>query len=139
MIFKSILKGLIGIFALLAVYFGFLSFLSGWDYTKSQFGNFWYYILPLSLGFGIQITLYSYLKSKIKEKSAGKVLAVSGTVSTAAMISCCAHYLVNILPFIAAAGVVSFIANYQIQFFWVGIFFNLAGIIFIINKIRKIL
>lgn len=139
MIFKSILKGLIGIFALLAVYFGFLSILSGWDYTKSQFGNFWYYILPLSLGFGIQITLYSYLKSKIKEKTTGKVLAVSGTVSTAAMISCCAHYLVNILPFIAAAGVVSFIANYQIQFFWVGIFFNLAGIIFIINKIRKIL
>jgi len=52
-----------------------------------------------------------------------------------AMLSCCAHYLVNILPIIGAAGIISLIGQYQIQLFWVGLIFNIAGIIYIARKI----
>ena len=67
----------------------------------------------------------------------GKVVGVSATTSTAAMISCCAHYLVNIVPILGITGLATFVAQYQINIFWVGLVFNLFGILFISNKIRK--
>jgi len=121
---------------LLAVYFSVVSLISGWSFAVSQFSQFWYFIVSLAVGFGIQIGLYAYLKSAIHRKNAGGgALAVSGATSTVAMLSCCAHYLVNILPIIGAAGIISLIGQYQIQLFWVGLIFNIAGIIYIARKI----
>jgi Cu+-exporting ATPase len=62
-------------------------------------------------------------------------MAASGTTSTAAMISCCAHYLTNIAPVLGATGLVTFAAQYQIEFFWLGIAFNAAGIAYIGSKL----
>ncbi len=39
---------------LLAAYFGAVSLVSGWRFALSQFSGFWYYIVPLAAGFGIQ-------------------------------------------------------------------------------------
>jgi Cu+-exporting ATPase len=38
--------------ALLGIYFGVLTALSGWDFTMSQFAEFWPYIVALAFGFG---------------------------------------------------------------------------------------
>ena len=62
-------------------------------------------------------------------------MAASGTTSTAAMISCCAHYLVNVAPVLGAAGLVTIATQYQVEFFWVGLAFNAAGIAYIGNKL----
>ena len=67
----------------------------------------------------------------------GKVVAVSGTTSTAAMISCCAHYLTNILPVVGAAGAVALVAQYQIELFWFGLAANLAGIMYMTTRVAK--
>jgi len=124
--------------ALLAVYFGALTAVSGWSFTVSQFSEFWYYILPLGAGFGLQVALYSRLRQLLHGAGGGRgVMAASGTTSTAAMISCCAHYLVNIAPMLGATGLVTFAAQYQVEFFWVGIAFNAAGIAFIGNRLWK--
>ncbi len=138
-ILKSIVFGILANGILLGAYFAILSFVSGWGFAQNQFFQFWYFIVALSLGFGIQIGLYSYLKSVITRAGAGLagVVAVSGTTSTLAMVSCCAHYLVNILPIIAVSGVVSLVGQYQIELFWVGLAFNIAGIIYIGRKIIK--
>ena len=58
----------------------------------------------------------------------GKVVAVSGSTSTVAIMSCCEHYLTNILPAVCAAGAVAFVAQYQIELFWSGLAANLAEI-----------
>src|SRR3989344_3214135 len=138
MIFKAAVYGFLGAAALLAVYFSGVSLISGWAFAQSQFGQFWHFIVSLAVCFGIQIGLYTYLRNVIRQKNnAGGVLAVSGTTSTAAMLSCCAHYLVNILPIIGITGVVSIIGQYQIQLFWVGLVSNLCGILYILNKIGK--
>lgn len=63
------------------------------------------------------------------------LVAASGTTSTAAMISCCAHYLVNVAPVVGATGLVAFAAQYQVEFFWVGLLFSGAGIAYIGNKL----
>lgn len=135
---KSILYGTAASAILLGIYFTVLTLVSGWDFAQDQFAQFWYFILGLSLGFGVQIGLYTYLRALVKGMHGqGKVLGLTGTTSTAAMISCCTHYLANLLPILGAAGIVTFVAQYQIELFWVGILFNLGGIIYIIKKIGK--
>src|SRR3990167_11154692 len=122
---KSIINGLIGLTVLLAIYFTVISLISGWSFALSQFSDFWYFIISLALGFGVQIGLYAYLRNVIKIKSdSGKVVAVSGATSTVAMVSCCAHYLVNLLPVLGVTGVIAFVAQYQVSLFWVGLTFN---------------
>ena len=122
---------------LLAVYFGALTLISGWSFTLSQFVEFWFYIVPLAAGFGVQIALFVYLRQLVgtPHGSGTAVAAASGTTSTVAMISCCAHYLVNVAPVIGATGIVTFAAQYQVEFFWVGLAFNAAGIAYIGSKV----
>ncbi len=120
--------------ALLGIYFGALTLTSGWDYTISQFAAFWYFVLPLAIGFGLQVGLYVYLRQLTSSDQCGSVVATSGTTSTVAMISCCAHYLANILPVLGAAGIVTVIAEYQVELFWLGLAFNAGGLAFIIYR-----
>jgi len=128
--------GMLAFGLLLAVYFGALTLVSGWTFTVSQFFEFWYYIVPLGAGFGLQVALYTRLRQLLHgSKDARNVMAASGTTSTAAMISCCAHYLTNIAPVLGATGLVTFAAQYQVEFFWVGIAFNAAGIAYIGSKL----
>lgn len=135
-IMRSITYGILASSILLGVYFTVLSLVSGWGFAQVQFASFWYFIVSLAVGFGIQIGLYAYLRGLIKGKHGeGKVLGVTGATSTAAMISCCTHYLANLLPILGVASVVTFVAQYQIQLFWVGLLFNIGGIVYITNKI----
>lgn len=136
---KSILYGTLASLILLGVYFAVLTLVSGWKFTLSQFTDYWYFIVSLAIGFGIQIALYQYIKNLVHSgQGMGKVIGVSGTTSTVAMISCCAHYLVNLVPILGVTGLVTFVAQYQVKLFWVGIFFNIAGIVYMLSKIIKL-
>lgn len=142
---KSVFKGGLALLTLLSVYFLILTLVSGWNFAWDQFTQFWYYIISLALGFGVQLGLYSYLKGIVKQQSTGQVLAATGATSTAAMISCCAHYLTNILPILGVigtttlSGIITFIGQYQVQFFWIGLFFNLLGIFYTGNELKFLL
>lgn len=124
--------------ALLVVYFGALTLISGWRFTLDQFNEFWFYIVPLAAGFGVQVALYLRLRDVVmRTKDATGVVAASGTTSAAAMVSCCAHYLMNVAPVLGATGLVAFVAQFQVELFWVGLLFNLAGIAYVANKLVK--
>jgi Cu+-exporting ATPase len=130
--------GLLASGLLLAAYFGALTLVSGWKFTVDQFTEFWYYILPLGGGFGVQVALYARLRQLLQRpKDVRNVMAASGTTSTAAMISCCAHYLANVAPVLGATGLVTFAAQYQVELFWAGLAFNAAGIAYIGNRLWK--
>lgn len=116
---------------LLALYFGVLALVSGWSFTLQQFAEYWPYIVTLGGGFGIQVGLFTYLRRMARNGASGKVVATTGTTSGAAMVSCCTHYLVNLLPALGATGLLTFVSQYQTQLFWFGILANLAGIIYI--------
>jgi len=136
---KACAKGILAFSILLSVYFLILTLVSGWKFAWEQFSQFWYYILSLALGFGVQFGLYNYLRDIAKEQAlTSKVVAASATTSTASMISCCAHYLTTILPILGITGIITVISQYQVQFFWVGLFFNLLGIIYIGNKVLRV-
>ena len=123
---------------LCAVYIGLLTALSGWAFTLEQLVSYWYFILPLAAGFGVQVGLYTRLRQLAGRSGSGRaVVAASGTTSTAAMVSCCAHYLVNLLPVLGASGLVALAAQYQVEFFWVGIAANGAGMAFIATRLVR--
>ncbi len=130
--------GVLAFALLLGFYFSSLTLISGWSFTWQQFTEFWYFLVPLGAGFGLQVALYVRLRRLVlNSKDSGTVMAASGTTSTAAMVSCCAHYLVNLAPVLGATGLVTFATQYQLEFFWVGLAFNVAGIAFIANKLRN--
>ena len=124
--------GAVAFTALMAIYFGVLTLVSGWAFTLGQFTQYWYYIVLLGVGFALQVGLFVRLRELVAGASGTKtVMAASGTTSAAAMVSCCTHYLVNLAPILGAAGLVAFVSQYQVQFFWVGLAFNAAGLAYI--------
>ena len=128
-----------GFAALLAIFFGVTSAISGWQFAVTQFRSFWYFIVPLAAGFGVQLGLYQHLRGLVRRGTGmGRVVVATGSSSTAAMISCCAHYLANILPVLGTTGVLSLIGQYQVEFFWFGLAANALGIGYIVRKIRKV-
>lgn len=138
MIIQSIRLGVIAFLLMLAVYFGVVGLVSGLNFALEQFLEFRYFLIALALGFGVQAGLYTYLRSLVgRHGTSGKVVAVSGTTSTAAMVSCCTHYLLNILPVMGITGFLTLVAQYQIELFWVGLAFNAAGILFIASRVAK--
>jgi len=133
---KPISYGIAAAGLLLAVYFVILTIVSGWGFTIDQFAQFWYFIVTLAVGFGVQIAMYLRLRHvTMHGDGSGKVVAVSGGTSTAAMISCCTHYLANVLPVLGATGVVALVAQYQAELFWVGLAFNAAGVVYVGRKL----
>ena len=134
---KSIIFGFGASLILLFLYFSVLSLISGWDFAVSQFSENWYWVIGLAAGFGIQIGIFTYLRVLHQAKVSGKIVAASGTTSTIAMISCCAHYLVNILPVIGISGLAVFLGQYQTELFIVGAISNLAGIFYLLSKAKK--
>ena len=128
--------GALALALLLAIYVAALTLVSGWTFTAEQIAEFWMYIVPLAAGFGLQVALYVRLREVVtRAKEAGAVVAASGTTSTAAMVSCCAHYLANAAPVLGASGLVAFAAQYQLELFWVGLAFNAAGIAYVGTKL----
>lgn len=118
------------------MYFGVLALVSGWSFTVSQFTEFWPYIVALAVGFGAQVGLYLYLRQLSAERHlAHCAVAASGTTSTAAMLACCTHYLTNVLPVLGATGLVTIVAQYQVEFFWLGLAFNAAGLSYVLWQV----
>ncbi len=135
---RPLLAGFEAFALLLVVYFGMVSLISGADFAFDQFSLYWYFILLLALGFGIQVGLYVHLKALVsRHRASGKMVAVTGTTSTAAMISCCAHYLANVVPILGIAGFLTVVAQYQVELFWVGLAFNAAGIAYVVRNVVK--
>ncbi len=135
---KSLSWGTLAFALMLALFFGVVSLVSGRDFALEQFADFRYFIVALALGFGVQVGLYTALRQFVgQQRLPGKMVAASGTTSTAAMISCCAHYLVNVLPVLGVTGFVTVASQYQVELFWLGLAFNLGGILYIAPKVIK--
>ncbi len=133
---RPFIAGIIATDALLVLFIVLVTSISGWAKTKDQFAHYWVYLVLLAIGFGVQVGMFVYLR-EIAKRASKKIMAVTGGTSTASMISCCVHYLANILPLISASGVAVFVEQYQAQFFWVGLLFNAFGIIVIARRIVK--
>lgn len=95
-------------------------------------------MVPLSLGFGIQVGLYRNLKQLSKSGGYHAAMAGSTATSTIGMIACCAHHLTDVLPILGLSAISIFLVNFQIPLLIVGLFSNIIGIIYLLRTQRKI-
>ncbi|MDZ7587098.1 MAG: hypothetical protein U0946_05030 [Patescibacteria group bacterium] len=99
-----------------------------------QFKLFQPWMSLLILGFGVQMGLFWMLKQKKEVKLvAGTGSAVSGT----AMVVCCVHHVVDLLPILGFSAAALFLSEYQEELLIFGVLTNLAGIVFMLWLIIK--
>lgn len=132
---KSILIGLAAGAGLLGFYFAVTGWASGLDFAISQFIALWYFLAPLTVGFGFQAGLFAFIKLKQKQCAASG-MAASGATSGLAMVACCAHRLIDVLPFLGATIAAAYLARYQTYLLALGLVANGAGIIYLL-RIKK--
>src|SRR3989344_2935583 len=110
----SIIAGLGATLALLLFYSLTMRFLAGsWYAAVSQFEKLWYFMIPLTIGFGIQVSLYFHLRTIMKNTASKNIMAANTTTSTIGMIACCAHHLTDVLPILGLSALSIFLVNFQ--------------------------
>jgi hypothetical protein len=134
-----ILVGFIGAIALFALYMLIVTIAQGWPHAIELLGQDAWLVIPIMIGFGSQVGLYTYLRGVLRRgsRSSKMMMGVGGGTSTAAMVVCCAHHLADVLPLLGLSAAASFLAAYKIPFMLVGLGMNLIGIVVILRTIRR--
>lgn len=127
---RPIFFGLLGMVGLLALYLGLVSLAEGWIHAVELLLEDAWLVGPILLGFGVQIGLYTYLKTvaQAAARGTGALAGAGGGTSTAAMVACCAHHVTDVLPLLGLSAAATFLAEYRIPFMVVGLVTNLIGI-----------
>jgi hypothetical protein len=133
--------GLIGMAALMALYLGIVSLAES---PKRALELFWEdkaFVIPIMLGFGTQVGLYTLLKKGLYLPAhipgGGATTATSGGISTMAMVACCAHRIADLLPLVGLSAAAAFLAAWKIPFLIVGLMSNVIGIAVMLRVIYK--
>jgi len=133
--------GLAGAAFLAAVYLGLVSLAESPQHALELFWEDRLFVIPILLGFGTQVGLFTFLKLGLFVPSAspvnGATTAAGGGVSTLAMVACCAHHLTDVLPVLGLTAAATFLAEWKIPFLVVGLLTNLAGIGLMLREIIK--
>lgn len=113
-----------------------MTLLNGWQAAVEQFQALWYLMIPLAVGFGIQVALYTKLNVAIRIKAQASMKA-SGVTSGAAMLACCVHHLTDVAPFLGLAGLSILLTRYQVPILTLGIGMNIIGIVVMLKHLKR--
>lgn len=123
---------------LLAIYFGILTVANSAEHALDELVRLWYWMVPLVLGFALQIGLFAYARGATRK---GEVhahgVAASGGASTLSMVACCAHHVADVAPLVGIAGAAAVLASYQGLFLLLGVLSNLVGLVYILGLLRR--
>ena len=129
------LKGFaLGILSLSAFYYILLLGITGDpNHPFSQFVLLQPWMSLLILGFGIQFGLFWLLRKGYRFSLSDKhdsqmAIGTSTAVSGVAMVACCAHHLVDLLPILGLSVAALFLSEYQEQLLIFGVVANIIGI-----------
>jgi len=136
---KSFIWGSMASFGLIFFYSGILLLtMPNVQAAWLVFTDFWHLIVILIIGFGTQVGLAIYLKGLSKQAHhLGKVSSMSGTVSGVSMVACCAHHLVDFLPFLGLLGLASFLGRYQKLFLEISVMINLLSLAYMLKLYQR--
>jgi copper chaperone CopZ len=141
LIVLPIIFGGTGMMMISGLFIVFLSILNSFEYAWFQFQFLSQWIVPLTIGFGIQVGMFSYMRRFAHLAKSGKLsgapIVASAGISTGSMIVCCLHHVVDVLPFLGISAVAIFASQFQSFLLAVGIVSNLIGITFIFYTIQK--
>lgn len=120
----------LGLLALYAVTMTLLG--GGISSAIAQFTQLWYLMLPLAIGFGIQVGLYAQLRARM----AG-LMVTSGSSAGVGMLACCAHHAADILPILGLSAAAAIVTQYQKPILLVSLLINGIGIAIMWRHLKK--
>ncbi len=134
-----VLMGTVSTVALFALYLTIVTIAQDWQHAIELFGQDAWLVIPIMIGFGVQVGLYTYLRGVLRRgsRSSKMMMGAGGGTSTAAMVACCAHHVADVLPLLGLSAAASFLAAYKIPFMLIGLAMNVTGIVVIVRTIRK--
>jgi hypothetical protein len=134
---RSAAAGAFGAGVLLLVYLGIITLAQGVDHAIEQMAADAVFVGLIALGFGTQIALFVELRAVDRHHRASAAVTAAGTgTSAAAMLACCAHHLVDLLPLVGLSAAAVFLNAYKTPLFLVGIAMNVVGIIVIARRLE---
>ncbi|NCS32026.1 hypothetical protein GW793_00860 [bacterium] len=123
---------------LFSFYVLIMRFASGsWRYTLDQFIQLWPWMALLIVGFSVQVGLYTRLRA-VQKSSNNTVTKASAATSGFAMVACCAHHIVDVLPTIGLSAASLFLAQYQTEIFVLAVAFNFGGVVFVYRQLKQV-
>ena len=135
---RSIAAGVIGAAALLGLYLGVISLAQGAEHAFSQLATDALFVGLIAAGFGTQVALFAELRTVDRHHRAAAAVTAAGTgTSTAAMLACCAHHLVDLLPLVGLSAAAVFLNAYRTPLFLVGMGMNAIGIVVVARQLRR--
>ena len=133
--------GLVGMLLQMTLYLGIVSLAESPARALELFWEDKLLVIPIMLGFGTQIGLYTLLKKglylPLHSPASGATTAASGGLSTMAMVACCAHRVADVLPLVGLTAAATFLANWKVPFLVVGLSSNLIGIAIMLRVIYR--
>lgn len=125
--------GFAGAVLIAAIYFGIVSLAESPSHALEQFWQDRWFVIPIILGFGVQVALYTILKLRLfvpisSAGPSGAMLGAGGSTSALAMVACCAHHVTDVLPILGLTAAATFLAQYRLVFMAIGLGTTVLGI-----------
>jgi len=118
---------------LTGLYLGLVSWAESFPHAIEYLWQDRWIVIPIILGFGVQVALYVILKKRLFMPVAsvgpsGVMTGTSGVTSTIAMAACCAHHVTDVLPILGLTAAATFLAEYRTVFMYIGLGTTVVGI-----------
>ena len=135
---RSAVWGAIGTIGMATFYAAVIIVSSGWSHLGDQVRQDWYFIVPIVVGFGVQVALMVELRHRHRMRRPEIAAGASGAgASTVGMLACCAHHLVDVAPFVGATALAGFLADSQVAFVVAGLILNAVGITVAARRLHR--
>ena len=135
---RSIGAGVAGSAALLGLYLGIIGLSQGVEHAFAQLATDALFVGLIAAGFGTQVALFVELRTLDRRHRAGAAITAAGTgTSAAAMLACCAHHVVDLLPIVGLSAAAVFLDAYKTPLFGLGIGMNALGIVVIGRQLLR--
>jgi hypothetical protein len=135
---RSVAVGVLAATALVAGYLAIISFAQGPAHAIEQLAADAAFIAAVTAGFGIQVALFVEMRAVDRRHRAGAAVTAAGTgTSVAAMLACCAHHVVDLLPIVGLSAAAVFLDDFKGPLLVVGIATNGVGIVVIARALRR--
>ena len=133
--------GALGAAALTALYLVVVSLAESPEHALDLFWQDRALVIPILLGFGVQVALLTLLKTGLylpaSGAAGGAATAAGGGMSAVAMVACCVHHVTDVLPLVGLTVAATFLANWKVPFMIAGLATNLAGIGFMLSVLLR--
>jgi len=135
---RSLAVGGLTAAGLLALYLGIISLAQGVDHAVQQLTTDAVFVTVIAVGFGIQIALFTELRTLDRRHRGAVAASAAGTgTSTVAMLACCAHHLADILPLVGVSAAAVFLDAYRTPLFLIGVAVNGVGVIVVARQLQR--